>query len=433
MLEIIRTLCIVSCFISGLYSFAMYFYFSKSRTMFWFAVICTIMWVNISIASVFGNAYVWSVPSGFAGNVYLMTSSLLAASIGTYAGFVVNSKPVKFLQFLIMLCLAVALISFLVPEYLFGWMFHIIFFLIVLDCIYIIVSLSIASQKPDTYVFLIVAYSILLVRSIVALCTPLINSYSVILGLFAILLYIIVCLLALTYHYRTSIKRTISLSNSLGETIANINHSDNALMCTQMKADFLYRSLELISSKCDEDPWDAEELTISLSKYLRHTLNFQQLKGIVPISNEIELTKAYIAIERERYPFIKFEYYFPNPMPEFHVPPLSIQPIVENAIEHAFKIKKDKARITITILAFRDYYHIDISDNGDGMDENFAETLTDSLHETARIGIYNIHTRLINLFGKGLVVQSALGVGTSISFVVPPNGLDYLNKEEIES
>lgn len=430
MLDIIRTLCIVSCFISGIYSIAMYFFFSKSKSMLWFGIICTILWINISIASIYGNAYVWQVPNGFAGNVYLTTSALFAASIAMYAGFVVISKPANYVKAYVFLCLAVAMLSFLVPESLYNLMFHIIFFLILVSCIFIVVGLIVAPERPNSNVFIIIAYAFLIIRAVFALCTPILNSFSLVWGLIAILFYIIFCLFSLTHHYRTSIKRTKSLSNSLGETIANINHSDNALMCTQMKADFLYKSLELISSKCDEDPWTAEELTISLSKYLRHTLNFQQLKGIVPISNEIELTKSYIAIERERYPFIKFEYYFPNPMPEFHIPPLSIQPIVENAIEHAFVNKKEKARITITILAFRDYYHIDISDNGDGMDEAFAETLTDSLHETARIGIYNIHTRLINLFGKGLVVQSALGVGTSISFVVPPNGLDYINKEE---
>lgn len=433
MLDILRTLCIVSCFISGLYSFAMYIYFSKSKSMLWFGIICTILWVNIAIASVYGSDEVWIVPGGFAGSIYLTTSAFFAASIAINAGFVAFSKPVKFIRIFVPFCLVVALLSFLVPESSYAIMFHAVQFLTLVVCVFTVISLFITSTKPDSYVFLIVAYSFLVARSAFALFTPILSKLSIILGLISILFYIISCLLGLTYHYRTSIKRTKLITDSLVDTIASINHSDNALMCTQMKADFLYKSLELISSKCDEDPWTAEDLTISLSKYLRHTLNFQQLKGIVPISNEIELTKAYISIERERYPFIKFEYYFPNPMPDFHIPPLSIQPLVENAIEHAFINKKENARITITILEFRDYYHIDISDNGDGMDEVFAETLTESLHETARIGIYNIHTRLINLFGKGLVVQSALGVGTSISFVVPPNGLDYLDKEENES
>jgi len=170
-----------------------------------------------------------------------------------------------------------------------------------------------------------------------------------------------------------------------------------------------------------------------LSKYLRHTLNFQQLMGVVPLSNEIELTKAFVAIEKERIPGLKVEYKFPNPLPDFHIPPLSIQPLVENAIDHGFSAKSVDPKVTLTIIPYRDYYHIDVSDNGNGMDEEVAAKLTDSLNDSARIGIYNIHTRLINLFGKGLVIQSAPGVGTSVSFVVPPDAESYLRKKEAES
>jgi len=430
MIDIIRTMCVVSCFMSGIYSFAMYFYFSKSKSTFWFGFICITLGLSISFATLCGDFYYSSVPDGLIGVFYLLSGSFLAASINMYAGFTISEKPASNLNIYSVICLLLALIGFIVPPSLYGLAYEIVVASGLISCIHGIYLYIRMRNKPGSFLFLILAVISLTVNRIIGLIPFEISTFFVALRLFSVLLFVIFSLLYISQNYRTSINRTKALSTSLIDTIASINHSDNALMCTQMKADFLYQSLDLISQKCDEDPWDAEELTIYLSKYLRHTLNFQQLKGIVPISNEIELTKSYIAIERERYPFITFEYNFPNPMPEFHIPPLSIQPLVENAIEHAFINKKDKARISISILEFRDYYHIDISDNGDGMDEDFAETLTDSLHETARIGIYNIHTRLINLFGKGIVVQSALGVGTSVSFVVPPNAVEFLAKED---
>ncbi|MBR5356660.1 MAG: hypothetical protein IK121_07050, partial [Lachnospiraceae bacterium] len=107
-------------------------------------------------------------------------------------------------------------------------------------------------------------------------------------------------------------------------------------------------------------------------------------------------------------------------------------PLVENAIYHAFDEDQPNPKITITIIPYRDYYHIDVSDNGMGMDEQKVEDLTTTLSDSARIGVYNIHTRLIELFRKGLVIQSAPGVGTSISFVVPPDAIAYLKAKEME-
>lgn len=430
MIDILRTLSIVSCFVSGIYSFAMYFYFSKSKSTFWYGWICITLGLNIGLSLMYGGHNLYIPAEGLTGNIYLLGCAFLAGSINMYASTTNTFTKLKHLKAYTTVCLLVALLGFAMPSDLFYVAYYVIYSFTIISCCMAVISFFILRDKPESFLFQSIAYISLTVNRVFGVLPNRSNNIVITTRLICVLIFIICSLLAITQNYRTSIKRTKMLSNSLVETIASINHSDNALMCTQMKADFLYKSLDLISEKCDDDPWTAEDLTISLSKYLRHTLNFQQLKGIVPISNEIELTKAYIAIERERYPFISFEYYFPNPMPEFHVPPLSIQPIVENAIEHAFKVKKDKARIAITILAFRDYYHIDISDNGDGMDEDFSETLTESLHESARIGIYNIHTRLLNLFGKGIVVQSAPGVGTSVSFVVPPNAGDYIDKED---
>ena len=105
---------------------------------------------------------------------------------------------------------------------------------------------------------------------------------------------------------------------------------------------------------------------------------------------------------------------------------------MENAICHAFDETVLNPKVTITIISYRDYFQIDVSDNGVGMDEETVSELTEVLHDTARIGIYNIHNRLVNLFGKGIVVQSAKGVGTSVSFVVPFVS-EYLKQKEEET
>lgn len=440
MLSIIRTFCVVSCLISGVYACIIFYYFRNTRRMVWFAALCFALAVNVNLSISFYPGKIFNVEyvAGISDNVYFASQSLVTLCLAIYTGFFLKKKPDNHHTFLTYACCLFAAVSAIIPP---SFSVHAYFLLCVISIyglIYCInISLKSIKEVSKAYVYPTAAYFLMLIASVIDYVAVIFFRESLSLVSFRVLFtpeFILLHGGMMTAQYISSLNKTKKLSESLIETIEKINHSDNALMCTQMNADFLYKSLDLISKRCDEDPFSAEDITVSLSKYLRHTLNFQQLQGIVPLSNELELTKAFIAIERERNRKLTFEYKFPNPLPDFHIPPLSIQPIVENAIEHAFTPDMENPKVTITIIPYRDYFHIDISDNGIGMSEETMMSLTDSLHGNARIGIYNIHTRLINLFGKGLAIQSAPGVGTSVSFVVPPDAISYIkekdNKEE---
>lgn len=436
MSTILRTFCVVSCLISGIYASIIYYYFRNAKRMLWFAVLCFALCVNVNMGMGFYPAMLFDADyvAGISDNIFFATHALVTLFLSLYSQSMSQKSRFKFQNIFNYLCLLLIGISMIIPDsfevpmYVILCAFSLFSYLL---CLYR--SIQKIKSGDKSHWFPAMAYILLFLVTNVenVLAFKGINCFSP--RALCAPCFLVLHGIMLTSQYKISLTKTQTLSASLQETIERINHSDNALMCTQMKADFLYKSLDLISRRCDEDPFSAEDLTVSLSKYLRHTLNFQQLQGIVPLSNEIELTKSYIAIEKERNSKLSFEYKFPNPLPDFHIPPLSIQPLVENAIEHAFFPEQENPKITITIIPYRDYYHIDVSDNGQGMDEDTVETLTDSLHGNARIGIYNIHTRLINLFGKGLVIQSAPGVGTSVSFVVPPDAVAYLKEKEEQS
>lgn len=433
MLTIFRAFCVVSCFVSGVYCSIFYHHFKEDKRMIWFAALCFSLCINVNQSIAFFPHMLLDTgyTAGIRDNIYLASFALTTMCLNIYSGFIMDSKFAIFHSIYNYACFILAALCMLIPD-----SFTMTMFLIlgVFSMFTYIFSISLTLKKfiegEKYYIFPSIAYWILFIVSLIGyvllmlgydFTSPRVACTPVLLILHGIML---------TRQYQTSLSKTRKLSASLSDTIERINHSDNALMCTQMKADFLYKSLDLISHKCDEDPFVAEDLTVSLSKYLRHTLNFQQLQGIVPLQNEIELTKSFISIEKAKNTNITFEYKFPDPLPDFYIPPLSIQPLVENAIEHGFSEDCPNPKITITIIPYRDYFHIDVSDNGTGMEEEMIDSLTESLHDTARIGIYNIHSRLIGLFGKGLVIQSAPGVGTSVSFVVPPDAIAYLKEKE---
>jgi sensor histidine kinase YesM len=190
-------------------------------------------------------------------------------------------------------------------------------------------------------------------------------------------------------------------------------------MFTRMNPDFLYSSLALIRNKCDEDTFCAEELTVSLSKYLRQTLGFKQLKGIVPVGNELELIKAYISIEKAKDPRLSFELLIPDDLPEFNIPPLSIQPLLENAISHAFPESMQSGHIFLEIEPSDEEFTISVTDDGIGMTEDQITAALTASREDGKVGINSIDSRLTALFSKGLTITSNPGEGTMVSFSIP--------------
>lgn len=436
MITILRAFCVVSCLISGIYASIIFYFFRDAKRMVFFAALCFCLFVNVNLSM---SAYPCTIYDAdylktLSPNVALVTMALANLFMSLYIGFQNPGKPFPIASYYNTFLVVLSIVSIIIPD---AYVIHMYVLLTLLGLMAgaraIYTSSRSIKEGHSEFIYPTIAHILMMITISGELITVLLRikifGFRIIFLPFFLMFHGLMTALS----YGNSIKKTQKLSASLSDTIERINHSNNALMCTQMKSEFLYRSLDLISKKCEEDPFSAEDLTVSLSKYLRHTLNFQQLMGVVPLSNEIELTKAFVAIEKERYPGLKVEYKFPDPLPDFHIPPLSIQPLVENSIEHGFSEKTKDPKVTLTIIPYRDYYHIDVSDNGAGMDEDVAASLTDSLNDSARIGIYNIHTRLINLFGKGLVIQSAPGVGTSVSFVVPPDAEAYLREKGIRA
>ena len=436
MITIVRAFCVVSCLISGIYAGIIFYFFRNAKRTACFAVLSLCLFFNTNIDLAVFPSYIHdeAYMAGVASNAFLSTLALCCLFTNLYASLISPVKESVIEKYYNSAALILAGFSLVISTSAECKMYMILYVMYLFACIRVIIHAAQQIKGGDrTYHYPAVSYIMMTVLSLSDMIMAALNIDHASLVVIFMPVFLLLHGTMSALQYGNSIKKTQKLSASLSDTIERINHSNNALMCTQMKSEFLYRSLDLISRKCDEDPFTAEDLTVSLSKYLRHTLNFQQLLGIVPLSNEIELTKAFVTIEKERYPKLKVEYKFPDPLPDFHIPPLSIQPLVENAIEHGFTEDMPDPKVTLTIIPYRDYYHIDVSDNGAGMDEDVAASLTDSLNDSARIGIYNIHTRLINLFGKGLVIQSAPGVGTSVSFVVPPDAEAYLRQKEVNA
>ena len=192
---------------------------------------------------------------------------------------------------------------------------------------------------------------------------------------------------------------------------AQLAESRISTMMSQIRPHFIYNTLGSIEQLCNIDPPKAGELVHNFAKYLRG--NFGELDNPKPIlmSQEMEHVRHYISIENVRFPDMTFP--FEMASDDFHIPALTIQPIVENAIKHGL-MKLSKGG-TIRVVSYETDTHYCVSVEDDGVGFNTSELSDDRKH----VGIRNIRERLHAMVNGFLDIESTEGVGTTVIIKIP--------------
>lgn len=193
-----------------------------------------------------------------------------------------------------------------------------------------------------------------------------------------------------------------------------------AYLQAQIKPHFLYNTLNTIASLGELDPSRMVELLHEFGNYLNRSFHVANTQSLIPLKDEIDLVRSYLFIERERFGDRLHIIWDTEDIHEIYVPPLSIQTIVENAVNHGVLKKTEGGTVKISVTHDEQVTTITIQDDGVGITaDKVKELLTGPNHHQHGIGIANTNRRLIQLFGKGLVIDSQVNKGTTISFHVP--------------
>lgn len=205
----------------------------------------------------------------------------------------------------------------------------------------------------------------------------------------------------------------------LRQSIKEQLRMEAAWLQAQIQPHFLFNTLNTIASLGVIDTARMLRLLEEFGNYLQRSFDIQNTESVVPIENELELTRSYLYIEKERFGerlYIKWD--IENEL-DFKIPPLTIQPIVENAIKHGILKQIDGGTICIQITRHEEFYMIAISDDGVGMaQEKIDQLLYKHPSKVEGVGIANTNRRLKKLYGKGLVIESALSKGTTVMFEI---------------
>ncbi|MBE0451257.1 MAG: histidine kinase [Clostridia bacterium] len=203
-----------------------------------------------------------------------------------------------------------------------------------------------------------------------------------------------------------------------------------ALIQQQIKPHFLYNTLDIILklSQLGQER-KAQKVTRRLADYYRNSLSGGA--DVISVKNELKITLDYLELQKLRYSDV-FDYRIEvsELMESIMIPKLSLQPIVENAIEHGFKYLSETGLIRIYDEMHEDAYEIIVEDNGVGMSEELMNKLNQVLsdpsdHQTIKsFGIKNVSHRMKLFFGHeyGVYIVSKAGVGTEIRIKLPKDG-----------
>jgi sensor histidine kinase YesM len=228
-----------------------------------------------------------------------------------------------------------------------------------------------------------------------------------------IMLFIVamVIVLRIIPHSINAIAKSKELETEKLLLNTQLTESRVSTMMSQIRPHFIYNTLGSIEQLCEIDPTKAGELVHNFAKYLRG--NFGELDNPKPIlmSQEMEHVHHYISIENVRFPDMTF--LFEMNSNDFHIPALTIQPIVENAVKHGLMKLQKGGTIHVVSFETEEAYCVLVEDDGMGFDTSVL------LDDRKHVGIRNIRGRLKAMVNGTLEIESVIGVGTKVLIKIP--------------
>lgn len=228
------------------------------------------------------------------------------------------------------------------------------------------------------------------------------------------LVIVIMFLFVKTEHSRLLLKE----EKEVAKTKLALTESSNALMLSQIQPHFLYNALTSIYRLCDVKPEAAKEAVSNFSTYLRGNLDSIKQTTMISFADELKHLDAYLALEKIRYDdFLEIKYDIKAS--EFFIPPLTVQPLVENAVNHGISDMPDGGYVTIATEEKDDYYEIRVSDNGVGFVVG-----TVPADGRSHVGISSVKSRLDIMCNGTLDIKSSPGEGTVAVIQIPKGGYE---------
>ncbi|MCM3494619.1 ATP-binding protein [Paenibacillus sp. FSL M7-1455] len=217
------------------------------------------------------------------------------------------------------------------------------------------------------------------------------------------------------------LKARIGSLLAMKESLAKAVDLEVAFLQSQIKPHFLYNVLNSIVASSYTDAERSRKLTTDLADYLRGSFRFSNAEHRITFEEEFSLIRTYVEIEKARFKDrLQFEYDIAEGMFRVSLPPLLLQPLVENAIRHGIGHRIEGGTVKLSAFEAEGEYRFVIEDNGVGIENGLLSQLPVSGSDRRQgVGLLNINKRLKYEYGTGLQMESEPGRGTKVTVRIP--------------
>lgn len=216
------------------------------------------------------------------------------------------------------------------------------------------------------------------------------------------------------------------INTLIKENYANqliIKETEFKALQAQINPHFLYNSLDSIHWLAKKnDQGQISSMVVSLGYLLRSSISLK--RNVITIAEELEIVQHYITIQKYRFQHrLDFHMDVEERYANVLIPKLTLQPLLENAIQYGLEPQIEPCTIRIYAQERGDRLAIIVEDQGPGMDEPYLRKVLSGEVETrgSGIGLKNIQDRMKLAFGEsyGMLLESTVGSGTKVMVMLP--------------
>jgi two-component system, LytTR family, sensor kinase len=217
------------------------------------------------------------------------------------------------------------------------------------------------------------------------------------------------------YHGYDILRKLRAKEKLTLELLALRKEQELATLKGQMNPHFLFNALNSISAMVSVDAEETRTMIAQLAAMLRYAIDSSK-KESVPLREELQFVRDYIALEARRMGDRLTSTVEADPaLNTFPVPPMVLQPLVENAIRHGLAPAEDGGRVTVRITRNGGAVVFQVADTGVGL------RCANPLSTPTGIGLKNTDARLRRLYGDAaaLTIRTGQDAGCDVTFTLP--------------
>ena len=192
------------------------------------------------------------------------------------------------------------------------------------------------------------------------------------------------------------------------ENQKRLEEANVRILVSQIQPHFVYNTLSSISTLIQIDPPKAQRALDEFTDYLR--MNFSTLTEtkLVSFEDELKHIETYVDLEKMRFND-RLNVIYDIKVTDFNVPPLSVQPLVENAIKHGILKKIEGGTVILKSYEIEDAYVVEVIDDGIGFNMNEVD-----FNGNQHIGLNNVRHRISTMTNGDIEFESEVNKGTKV-------------------